>query len=221
MIQPAGKVPPYRPDSNREGWAGETDLDVEYAHAIAPGASILLVETPTSENEGTTGFPQIVAAEKYVISHHLGGVISQSFSATEQTFPARQSLLSLRGAYIDAARNGVTVLAASGDSGAADVRFNEVDVLPAPGDVMAGQRPAGDRGRRNPAAPERGRDNVSAADGLERHLQRADQRVRRRQRRARTRWPAAAGSRSSSPGPGTRTGCGPSWAASAACPTSR
>ena len=126
VIQPAGKVPPYKPNADREGWAGETDLDVEYAHTIAPDASILLVETPTSENEGTTGFPQIVAAEKYVISHHLGGVISQSFSATEQTFPSRQSLLDLRGAYIDAARSGVTVLAASGDSGAADVKFNEV-----------------------------------------------------------------------------------------------
>ena len=61
-----------------------------------------------------------------MIDHHLGGVISQSFSATEQTFPSRPSLLALRGAYIDAARQGVTVLAASGDSGAADVKFNEV-----------------------------------------------------------------------------------------------
>jgi subtilase family serine protease len=126
VIQPAGKVPPYQPTSDREGWAGETDLDVEYAHAIAPGASILLVETPTPENEGTTGFPQIVTAERYVINHHLGGVISQSFSATEQTFPSAPSLLRLRGAYLDAASKGVTVLAASGDSGAADVRFNEV-----------------------------------------------------------------------------------------------
>ncbi len=125
VIQPAGKVPAYRPTSDREGWAGETDLDVEYAHTIAPGAAILLVETPTSENEGTTGFPQIVKAEKYVISHHLGGVISQSFSATEQTFPSRRSLLSLRGAYTEAAAHGVTVLAASGDSGAADLKFNE------------------------------------------------------------------------------------------------
>ena len=126
VIQPAGRVPAYQPTNNREGWAGETDLDVEYAHTIAPGASILLVETPTSENEGTTGFPQIVAAERYVISRHLGGVISQSFSATERTFPSRQSLLSLRGAYIDAARERVTVLAASGDSGAADETFNQV-----------------------------------------------------------------------------------------------
>ena len=126
IIQPAGKVAPYKPTSTRAGWAGETDLDVEYSHVMAPGANILLVETPTSEEEGTTGFPQIVTAEKYVIDHHLGGVISQSFSATEQTFPSKKSLLSLRGAYTDAAAKGVTVLAASGDSGAADVKFNEV-----------------------------------------------------------------------------------------------
>jgi subtilase family serine protease len=125
VIHPAGQVRRYRPTSNREGWAGETDLDVEYAHTMAPGARILVVATPTSENEGTTGFPQIAAAEKYVISHHLGDVISQSFSATEQTFPSRKSLLRLRGAYTEAARSGVTVLAASGDSGAADVKFNQ------------------------------------------------------------------------------------------------
>ena len=127
VIQPAGKVAPYVPNNDRAGWAGETTLDVEYAHAMAPGANILLVETPTSENEGTTGFPQIVTAEEYVIDNHLGDVISQSFSATEQTFPTAQSLLDLRSAYIDAAEpaNNVTVLAASGDSGAADVEFNQ------------------------------------------------------------------------------------------------
>jgi subtilase family serine protease len=121
VIQPAGPVAPYRANANREGWAGETTLDVEWAHTMAPGAKILLVETPTSENEGTSGFPQIVTAERYVVDHHLGGVISQSFSATEQTFPTAQSLLALRSAYVDAATNHITVLAASGDSGAADV----------------------------------------------------------------------------------------------------
>ena len=125
VIQPAGRVPNYRPTSNREGWAGETELDVEWSHAMAPGANILLVETPTSENEGTTGFPAIVKAETWVIDHHRGVVISQSFSATEQTFPSGKALRKLRGAYFDAAKKGVTVLAASGDSGAADVQFNE------------------------------------------------------------------------------------------------
>jgi len=126
-IQPAGKVAPYRPTATRAGWAGETTLDVEYAHAMAPGARILVVETPVSEEEGTSGFPQIVRAEKYVVNHHLGAVISQSFSATEQTFPSGKALRALRGAYVDAAKHRVTVLAASGDSGAADVHTNEID----------------------------------------------------------------------------------------------
>ncbi len=123
IIQPAGRVPPYRPGVIREGWAGETELDVEYAHTVAPGASILLVETPTSESEGRTGFPDIVKAENFVISHHLGGVISQSFSATELSFATAKRMLSLRSAYQAAFRARVTVLAASGDSGAADVSY--------------------------------------------------------------------------------------------------
>jgi subtilase family serine protease len=122
IIHPAGKIPPYNPNnSDMVGWAGETTLDVEYAHTIAPGASLLLVETPVSETEGVHGFPQIVAAEEYVLKHHLGDVISQSFSATEQTFPSKASVQALRGAYEQAAADGVTVLTASGDSGAADV----------------------------------------------------------------------------------------------------
>jgi subtilase family serine protease len=133
IIQPAGHVPAYNPNnSDMVGWAGETTLDVEYAHVIAPGASILLVETPVPETEGVHGFPQIIKAEQYVVQHHLGDVISQSFSATEQTFPNRAAVLALRGVYQFAASNHVTVLAASGDSGAADVKLNGSTYYPFP-----------------------------------------------------------------------------------------
>jgi subtilase family serine protease len=119
IIQPAGQVPAYDPtNSTMVSWAGETTLDVEWSHSIAPGANILLVETPVAETEGVAGFPQIVEAENYVIDHHLGQVISQSFAATEQTFPTPQSLLGLRSAYFNAYRHNVTVLAAAGDTGA-------------------------------------------------------------------------------------------------------
>jgi subtilase family serine protease len=124
IIQPAGSYT-WTGNADQDGWAGETTLDVEYAHAIAPKANILLVETPVSETEGLTGFPQIVKAEEYVIDHHLGGVISQSFNATEETFPTKQSLLDLRAAYVDAYQHDVTVLAASGDNGATDSEENE------------------------------------------------------------------------------------------------
>jgi len=125
IIQPAGAVPRFDPaNSQMLDWADETTLDVEYAHAAAPGANILLVETPAAETEGVTGFPQIVQAEEYVLRHYPVDVISQSFSATEPTFPSLASVQALRGAYVEAARQHVTVLAASGDSGATDAERN-------------------------------------------------------------------------------------------------
>ncbi|MBO0748126.1 MAG: S53 family peptidase, partial [Acidimicrobiaceae bacterium] len=118
VIQPAGAVPPFDPNNATQvGWAGETTLDVEWAHAMAPGANIVLAETPVSEDTGTSGFSQIVQAENFIIANHLGSVISQSFGTAEETFPNRGALLSLRGAYMNAARAGVTVLASSGDTG--------------------------------------------------------------------------------------------------------
>jgi subtilase family serine protease len=132
IIQPAGPVPPYDPtDANMDaGWGVETSLDVEYSHAIAPGANILLVETPVAETEGTVGFPEIVEAENYVINHNLGDVITQSFGATEQTFPSAQSIFKLRGAYLNALAHGVTVLGASGDGGATDATSDGTDYYP-------------------------------------------------------------------------------------------
>jgi subtilase family serine protease len=113
---------PTGPDlcSDYYGWTDETSLDVEWSHVMAPKANILLVETPMTETEGIYGFPQIVAAENYVIDHHLGDVISQSFGATEQTFTSPSQIYSLRSAYVNAAQHGVTVLAASGDQGSTD-----------------------------------------------------------------------------------------------------
>src|SRR5258708_29891233 len=119
IIPPAGRIPAFRPTQTRVGWAEETTLDVEWAHVMAPRARIVLAETPVSENEGRSGFPQIVRAEKYVMAHKLGGVISQSFGATEETFP-RGTLRPLRGAYLEAPQpaHNDTAARASGDAGA-------------------------------------------------------------------------------------------------------
>src|SRR5437763_616302 len=103
---------------------------VARAHVFAPGANILLVETPVSETEGVHGFPQMIKAENYVIKHHLASVISQSFGATENTFKTRKSLFALRSAFKLAAKSGVTVLAASGDTGSTDYKLNGADLYP-------------------------------------------------------------------------------------------
>jgi len=128
IITPDGPV--NQNDPAAFGWGVETSLDVEYAHTMAPGANILLVETPVAETEGIVGIPQIVQAENYVIDHHLGDVITQSFGESEQTFTSQQQLLSQRSAYFNALAHNVSVLASSGDTGAANYEFDGTDLYP-------------------------------------------------------------------------------------------
>jgi subtilase family serine protease len=120
---PATKAPPSTSNGtgqeDKSAWAIEVALDVETAHAIAPMANILLVTTPTAETLGVQGFPQMMAAEDYVIQHHLANVISMSLASAEAAFHGTAALQNLRYAFVDAAANGVSVLAASGDSGSA------------------------------------------------------------------------------------------------------
>ncbi|MGW4383919.1 S53 family peptidase [Kitasatospora sp. NPDC004531] len=131
-----GDVPPFDPGNpDHTGWAGETTLDVEYAHAIAPDAHIVLVETGVAETEGVTGLPEMMDAEKWLLQHRDVDVISQSFGATENTFPGFdkgdfRSIESLRYAFRFAAAKDVTVLAASGDNGATDAMENGTDLYP-------------------------------------------------------------------------------------------
>ncbi|WP_445526315.1 S53 family peptidase [Streptomyces cyslabdanicus] len=120
-----GDVPPFDPSNGDHNfWADESTLDVEMAHAVAPDAHIVLVETGVNQSgDGTTGLREMMDAEKSLIDRGVGDVISQSFGATENTFPGYRSgdfssIQNLRYAFKDAARHGVTVLAASGDDGA-------------------------------------------------------------------------------------------------------
>jgi subtilase family serine protease len=127
---PATKAPPPQSHSpgqeDKAAWALEVSLDVETAHAIAPMANILLVTTPTAETLGVQGFPQMMAAEDYVVQNHLATVISMSLGAAEESFNGTASLLNLRYAFVDAAQNGVTVLAATGDNGTANPKKSPV-----------------------------------------------------------------------------------------------
>jgi subtilase family serine protease len=127
---PATKAPPSTAKSpgqqDKSAWALEVALDVETAHSMAPGANIILVTTPVAETLGVQGLPQMMAAEQYIVDHHLAQVISQSFGTAEDAFGSSQSLLNLRHAFVSAQANHVTVLASSGDFGSANVRKSPV-----------------------------------------------------------------------------------------------
>ena len=105
---------------NHFKWALEVSLDVEWAHATAPGANIILVTTPTAETLGVQGFSSMMNAVQYAVDHHLADVISMSLYAGEGSFPSTAALMNLRKALVDAQAQGVTVLAATGDLGSAN-----------------------------------------------------------------------------------------------------
>src|SRR5262245_9481844 len=86
-LQGSPAKPTFSPPNNgtglesRFGWAVETSLDVEWAHATAPLANILLVTTPTAETFGVQGFPLMMNALQYIVDNDLADVISMSLGA--------------------------------------------------------------------------------------------------------------------------------------------
>ncbi len=123
FINPDG-TPPYNNSVNGSptGWAFETSLDLQWAHAIAPDAHLVLVQAIPAETEGVQGFPGIFLGEQMAIKSYPGSVMSQSFAVTEQSFQAAASTqVSLMDqVYQMAKANHVTVFGSSGDSGTAN-----------------------------------------------------------------------------------------------------
>jgi subtilase family serine protease len=105
-------VTPDGPPPVDLGWGEEITLDVEWSHAIAPGANITLVEAKSNSDT------DILSATKYAVDHHLGDVISQSFgeneSCVDPTLLAAQHQV-----FADATMKGITLFASAGDDGAA------------------------------------------------------------------------------------------------------
>ncbi len=121
VITPAGRVPAFSANAtDRVGWAVETSLDVEWAHAMAPDANIVLAETPTDEVEGVTGFPEILKAENYVVTHYPGSIVSMSFGATEQTFGTWKKIVPFRAAFLAGTKKNVTFVSGTGDTGSSN-----------------------------------------------------------------------------------------------------
>ncbi|MBO0797021.1 MAG: hypothetical protein J2P36_39585, partial [Ktedonobacteraceae bacterium] len=85
VLAPLGTVPFDPNDADQVSWAFEASLDVEWAHAIAPDASIVLLTSPVDETQGIAGMPEFAQLIKYALDHHLGNIISQSWGTTENT----------------------------------------------------------------------------------------------------------------------------------------
>jgi subtilase family serine protease len=110
---PTNTPTPFNPlDNTQVSWSAEISIDVEWAHAIAPGANIELV---LAKSAGDT---DMLSVTKYAVDHNLGDVISQSFGEAESC--ADPTLIRQENALFgEAIDKGITLLASAGDQGAA------------------------------------------------------------------------------------------------------
>ena len=126
QLQPAGAVPSCDSLKNTNpttyqdclGWRGETDLDVESMHEIAPSAAIVVAATPVDETEGMTGFPEMMTAIDYLRQHKLVNGIYLATYTAEADFSSPQEITQdLDPTFVRAEQAGVSVVFASGDKG--------------------------------------------------------------------------------------------------------
>src|SRR2546425_10197548 len=95
------------------GWTIETSLDVEYAHAMAPGANIVLDVAATSSGNA------INDAETAAIAAYPGAIFSQSFGIPEIFLHANNGqVLQAQANYANGVSVGDTFFASAGDTGA-------------------------------------------------------------------------------------------------------
>ncbi len=128
VVAPFGKV------SKNGGWALETSLDVEWAHAMAPAANIVLIETPSASNTYL-----INDAINYAVNVTHANIISMSWGEAESGLTASE-LASYDSVFNYASSHGVILVAASGDNGANDSTSSPTVDYPAgdPNVVAAG-----------------------------------------------------------------------------------
>jgi subtilase family serine protease len=110
VVSPGGRI---SAGSDASTWAVETTLDVEYAHAVAPQARIVVADA-------VPDVADIISAEQYVERHYHAEVVSQSLTETEQTVGPASDIATMHAAYAGLVSDGVTVVASSGDTGAAN-----------------------------------------------------------------------------------------------------
>ena len=107
-------IAPYGVQGTDSAWISETSLDVEWAHAMAPDATINLVLAKDSNDFN------IYMALAYAVKHNLGDIVSLSFGENEKCVDPKLRLAEHR-VFREATSKGMTLLAATGDFGSAQL----------------------------------------------------------------------------------------------------
>lgn len=122
---PGGK-PTWNGRGTQLGWAQETSLDIQWAHAVAPGAKIALV---VAANDHGTSLDNAV---RYAVDNKLGNVLSMSYGEPENLIHGNSAQQSqAHKTFVKAAAQGMSVFASSADAGSDNGAGYENFSLPA------------------------------------------------------------------------------------------
>ncbi len=121
ILAPFGLTPFNPNDPAQTGFAGEIALDVEWAHAMAPGATIDLILGNVQQETIQGELTALLQATSYAVNQNIGSVISQSFG-TGETCLTPALVQSAHQVFQQARANKQTVFASAGDTGAGVVQ---------------------------------------------------------------------------------------------------
>ena len=98
-----------------DGDEGESDLDVEWAGAVAPAATINFVTTQMTQTDGTAG---IDGSALYIVDNNVAPILSESYGACEAGLGTGGNAF-YNSIWQQAAAEGITVVISAGDNGSA------------------------------------------------------------------------------------------------------
>src|SRR6266404_1712688 len=93
----------------------ESDLDVEWAGAVAPAATINFVTTQTTQTDGTFG---IDGSAVYIVDNNVAPILSESYGSCEAGLVSGGNAF-YNSLWQQAAAEGITVVISAGDNGSA------------------------------------------------------------------------------------------------------
>lgn len=110
VIYPEGK--PLNPNAGVDtGWDGEIALDIQSAHAIAPGAKIVVLASSGQDNEDQ------IASLSYVITKKLANTVSSSWENDQESFSGADEEAAFTTVLELGAGKGISFQFSSGDGG--------------------------------------------------------------------------------------------------------
>ena len=110
VIYPEG--PPLDPNAaDLTGWTTEIALDIQSAHAIAPGANILVVASAGQDNEDQ------IASLQYIINHKLAYTVSSSWENDDEIISGSAEENAFNNVLKRGAAAGISFQFSTGDGG--------------------------------------------------------------------------------------------------------